>query len=73
MKLNKILSSLMLFSISFSYSISAEPIPLEKLLCGGNSSAGSLSPSGRYYAALVPSTAPECEISEEDEKKRPYR
>jgi dipeptidyl aminopeptidase/acylaminoacyl peptidase len=71
MKSNKILSFLMLFSISFSYSINAEPIPLEKLLCGGNSSAGTLSPSGRYYAAMVPSSSPECEISEEDEKKDP--
>ena len=67
MKLNKILSFLMLFSISFSYSINAEPIPLEKLLCGGSASGGTLSPSGRYYAAMVPSTPPKCSIDEPED------
>lgn len=67
MKLNKILSFLMLFSISFSYSINAEPIPLEKLLCGGSASGGTLSPSGRYYAAMVPSTTPKCSIDEPED------
>ena len=67
MKSNKILSFLMLFSISFSYSINAEPIPLEKLLCGGSASGGTLSPSGRYYAAMVPSTPPTCSIDEPED------
>ena len=67
MKLNKILSFLMLFSISFSYSINADPIPLEKLLCGGSASGGTLSPSGRYYAAMVPSTPPKCSIDEPED------
>ena len=67
MKSNKILSFLMLFSISFSYSINAEPIPLEKLLCGGSASGGTLSPSGRYYAAMVPSTPPKCSIDEPED------
>ena len=67
MKLNKILSFLMLFSITFSYSINAEPIPLEKLLCGGSASGGTLSPSGRYYAAMVPSTPPKCSIDEPED------
>jgi dipeptidyl aminopeptidase/acylaminoacyl peptidase len=71
MKSYKIISFLMLLSITFTHALDADPIPLEKLLCGGNSSAGSLSPSGRYYAAMVPSSPPECEISEEDEKKDP--
>ena len=57
----------MLFSISFSYSINAEPIPLEKLLCGGSASGGTLSPSGRYYAAMVPSTPPTCSIDEPED------
>lgn len=57
----------MLFSISFSYSINAEPIPLEKLLCGGSASGGTLSPSGRYYAAMVPSTPPKCSIDEPED------
>ena len=57
----------MLFSISFSYSINAEPIPLEKLLCGGSASGGTLSPSGRYYAAMVPSTTPKCSIDEPED------
>ena len=67
MKSNKLLSFLMLFSISFSYSINAEPIPLEKLLCGGSASGGTLSPSGRYYAAMVPSTPPKCSIDEPED------
>ncbi|MDC0873335.1 S9 family peptidase [Gammaproteobacteria bacterium] len=67
MKSNKILNFLMLFSISFSYSINAEPIPLEKLLCGGSASGGTLSPSGRYYAAMVPSTPPKCSIDEPED------
>ena len=67
MKSNKILSFLMLFSISFSYSINAEPIPLEKLLCGGSASGGTLSPSGRYYAAMVPSPPPKCSIDEPED------
>ena len=57
----------MLFSISFSYSINADPIPLEKLLCGGSASGGTLSPSGRYYAAMVPSTPPKCSIDEPED------
>ena len=39
-----------------------EQIPLEKLFCYGESSGGSLSPSGRYYAAMVPSSAVDCSI-----------
>ena len=69
MKSYKIISFLILLSINFTNPINAEPIPLEKLLCGGNMSGGTLSPSGRYYAAMVPASTPVCEISEEDEKK----
>ena len=70
MRTNKLLLSFFLIiSVNLTLMVNAEPIPLEKLLCGGNSSAGTLSPSGRYYAAMVPSSTPKCEISEEDEKE----
>ncbi len=62
MKSYKIFSFLILLSINFTNPINAEPIPLEKLLCGGSASGGTLSPSGRYYAAMVPSTTPTCSI-----------
>ena len=39
MKSYKIISFLMLLSITFTHALDADPIPLEKLLCGGNSSA----------------------------------
>ncbi len=67
MKLSKILSFMFLLSIGSVNFINAEPIPLEKLLCGGDTSGGSLSPSGRYYAAMVPSTPPKCSIDEPED------
>ena len=67
MKSYKILSFLFLISLSFNNFLVAEPIPLEKLLCGGETSGGTLSPSGRYYAAMVPSTPPKCSIDEPED------
>lgn len=67
MKSFKIFSFLILLSINFTNPINAEPIPLEKLLCGGSASGGTLSPSGRYYAAMVPSTTPTCSIDEPED------
>ncbi|MFL2699651.1 MAG: hypothetical protein ACJ0FI_02745 [Gammaproteobacteria bacterium] len=55
-------------SINLSIPSFAEPIPLEKLLCGGSASGGDLSPSGRYYAAMVPSSPPECSIEEPEDE-----
>ena len=67
MKSYKILSFLFLISLTFNNFLAAEPIPLEKLLCGGETSGGTLSPSGRYYAAMVPSTPPKCSIDEPED------
>ena len=67
MKSYKILSFLFLISLIFNNFLEAEPIPLEKLLCGGETSGGTLSPSGRYYAAMVPSTPPKCSIDEPED------
>ena len=67
MKSYKILSILFLITFTFNNFLAAEPIPLEKLLCGGETSGGTLSPSGRYYAAMVPSTAPKCSIDEPED------
>ena len=67
MKSYKILSFLFLISLTFNNFLEAEPIPLEKLLCGGETSGGTLSPSGRYYAAMVPSTPPKCSIDEPED------
>ena len=49
-------------SICFTNLTYSEVIPLEKLICYGESSGGSLSPSGRYYAAMVPSSEVDCSI-----------
>tara|TARA_B100000965_G_scaffold406188_1_gene443812 strand:- start:169 stop:2244 length:2076 start_codon:yes stop_codon:yes gene_type:complete len=67
MKSYKILSFLFLITFTFNNFLAAEPIPLEKLLCGGETSGGTLSPSGRYYAAMVPSTPPKCSIDEPED------
>lgn len=67
MKSYKILSFLFLISLTLNNFLEAEPIPLEKLLCGGETSGGTLSPSGRYYAAMVPSTPPKCSIDEPED------
>jgi len=67
MKSYKILSFLFLITFTFNNFLAAEPIPLEKLLCGGEASGGTLSPSGRYYAAMVPSTPPKCSIDEPED------
>jgi len=67
MKSYKILSFLFLISLTFNNFLEAEPIPLEKLLCGGETSGGTLSPSGRYYAAMVPSSPPKCSIDEPED------
>ncbi len=67
MKSYKILSFLFLISLTFNNFLESEPIPLEKLLCGGETSGGTLSPSGRYYAAMVPSTPPKCSIDEPED------
>ena len=67
MKSYKILSILFLITFTFNNFLAAEPIPLEKLLCGGETSGGTLSPSGRYYAAMVPSTPPKCSIDEPED------
>ena len=61
MFIKKLVLSLALLSISF-FTFADEQIPLEKLFCYGESSGGSLSPSGRYYAAMVPSSEVNCSI-----------
>ena len=61
MFVKKITLALAVLIIS-NFSFANEQIPLEKLFCYGESSGGSLSPSGRYYAAMVPSSAVDCSI-----------
>ena len=61
MFIKKLVLSLALLSISF-FTFADEQIPLEKLFCYGESFWGSLSPSGRYYAAMVPSSEVNCSI-----------
>ena len=56
---NLILVTAVLLFSNFS---AADEIPLDKLFCYGESSGGSLSPSGRYYAAMVPSSQVDCSI-----------
>jgi len=68
MKISKLLFFSVFLSINLSIPSFAEPIPLEKLLCGGSASGGDLSPSGRYYAAMVPSSPPECSIEEPEDE-----
>ena len=64
MFVKKITLALAVLIIS-NFSFANEQIPLEKLFCYGESSGGSLSPSGRYYAAMVPSSAVDCSIDKQ--------
>lgn len=61
---NLILVTAVLLFSNFS---AADEIPLDKLFCYGESSGGSLSPSGRYYAAMVPSSQVDCSIDKPSE------
>ena len=58
--------------IGISIQISADnnnPIPIEKLVCYGQGTSQSLSPSGEFYAAMVPVDKNVCDIEEESDQE----
>ena len=55
-----------IFFVSFE-SISDENIPLQHFFCDSAMSGGTLSPNGKYFAAMVPASGPKCAIEEDDD------
>lgn len=65
---NLILLPLIFTLSSFSSSLdSQEKIPLEKLICYGEGTGVSVSPDGKYFAAMIPSGDVSCDITEPEE------
>ena len=67
-----VLNALFIVS-SFSLDISSESdnsiIPIEKLVCYGQGTGFSLSPSGEYVAAMVPVDENKCDIEDLSDKE----
>ena len=64
-KLNLMMVFAMLFSINLIES--NERIPLEKLICYGTGTGVSMSPDGKYFAAMIPSGDVNCDITTPEE------
>ena len=68
---NYLLPVLLLTSF-FAFETNAEnKIPVEHFWCESAMNNGTLSPNGKYFAAMVPATGPNCSISDEEEGQSP--
>ena len=53
----------LLFAVIFtSNAFTKEQIPIEHFWCESAMTSGSLSPDGRYFAAMIPASGPKCSI-----------
>ena len=62
--------TLFLFTFLITLSVdshSNENIPLQHFFCDSAMTSGSLSPSGKYFASMVPATGAKCSIEENDD------
>ena len=70
--MKNILLPVLLLTSFFAFETNAEnKIPVEHFWCESAMNNGTLSPNGRYFAAMVPATGPNCSISDEEEGQSP--
>lgn len=63
---NLILPIILLASFTSADVSANNNIPIEHFVCDSAMSSGSLSPNGKYFAAMVPASGPKCSIEEDD-------
>ena len=60
----------LMFSTSLSMFINAEnKIPVEHFWCESAMTSGTLSPNGKYFAAMVPASGPKCSIDSDEDSQ----
>ena len=59
---NLILPIILLASFTSADVSANNNIPIEHFVCDSAMSSGSLSPNGKYFAAMVPASGPKCSI-----------
>ena len=61
--MKNILLPVLLLTSFFAFETNAEnKIPVEHFWCESAMTSGTLSPNGRYFAAMVPASGPKCSI-----------
>ena len=70
--MKKTLIPIILFACAFTMQSNADSkIPVEHFWCESAMTGGSLSPNGKYFAAMIPATGPKCSIDEDSENQAP--
>ena len=70
--MKNILLPVLLLTSFYAFETNAEnKIPVEHFWCESAMNNGTLSPNGKYFAAMVPATGPNCSISDEEEGQSP--
>ena len=59
------LSTLLVSALSLEI-LSSEKIPVQHFFCDSAMTSGTLSPDGKYFAAMVPASGAKCAIEEND-------
>tara|TARA_B110000008_G_scaffold252935_1_gene267874 strand:+ start:183 stop:2171 length:1989 start_codon:yes stop_codon:yes gene_type:complete len=68
---NLILPIILLASFTSADVSANNNIPIEHFWCDSAMSSGSLSPDGKYFAAMVPASGPKCSINKEEQGQSP--
>ena len=68
--MKKLLSILILGSFFALEAYSNEKIPVQHFFCDSAMTSGTLSPNGKYFAAMVPATGAKCSIEDDDDLKQ---
>ena len=66
MKKLLLLPILILSGLSLN-ALSNENIPVQHFFCDSAMTSGTLSPNGKYFAAMVPASGAKCSIEEDDD------
>ena len=70
--MKKFFLPVLMFSTSISMFINADAkIPVEHFWCESAMTSGTLSPNGKYFAAMVPASGPQCSISADEDDQSP--
>ena len=69
---NNLSLTLSILILAFAINTKADNrIPVENFFCDSAMTSGTLSPNGKYFAAMVPASGPKCLIESEDEPQSP--
>ena len=69
---NNLSLTLSIVILAFAVNANADNrIPVENFFCDSAMTSGTLSPNGKYFAAMVPASGPKCAIESEDEPQSP--